>query len=286
MKTGPNQQNTNASPPTRDTLTIDNIPIKQVSSKRYLGSLFTAQFDGGITNIKQRIAMARACVDVELRNIVNNPYINWKEKLHFYRTDILALLLHGIEFWILTPKIIKLLERFQRNTLLRLLQRNWRDRITSVDLYDWMRTRKFNIYPIEITIRERQLRYFSNLLSHGIQLRNQLQPVTDLASILYWSDISPPNRKTDVEYPHITNMRAALSLLKIPIPTANQEFRNKDPWEKFLKNQQLVAYTDWKVQQLRNRDLRKANQRHVPDVPVLIGSNGRQPQRPPRPLPG
>jgi hypothetical protein len=217
---------------------LEGIKLQRVFSENYLGSTYISQYDKGLGNIKKRIAMARAKMNKDLNEINNNRKIPWKVKMRFYMSDILSVLLHGVQYWHITPDILTKLEQFQRESLLKILDRTYRDRISSVDIYLWMKTRKIKIYPIEIIIQERQVRYYSDIISYGMSKE-------EVASKLYWSDIKAKCNIQEFEYKHITNIRNSLKFLKISEVEANKEFAEQKTWRRKLLQQKDIIFEEW-----------------------------------------
>lgn len=237
---------------------IDGQPIKRTYKTRYLGSQFTAIYNKGKENIDQRLAIARNTLDNELEKTMINHKISWRTKLRFYRTDIVPILMHGVQFWTLSEVIIKKLETFQRNALLRILNRTYRDRIASVDIYEWLKQRKSTLYPMELIIKERKLRHYSRVVRSGLARE-------ELASILYWSDIKKACGPHDFEYEHVKDLRVILHDFRITEEEANVGFVETKTWEKVLKHSQWEAYDRWKDQELKKKHERNRKRRENGD---------------------
>jgi len=161
-------------------------------------------------------------------------------KLAFYVSDVIPLLLHGVEYWNITTKVINQLNQFQREAIIKIAGRTHRDRITNLEIYEWLHKRGFSIYPMELIMAERKIKYFSMVVRTGLNCE-------DLASRIYWSDVPRKcNTWADFEYEHVKNMRKAIEYLHITEQQANEEFADQKKWDKVVSLQKKgVGYTTW-----------------------------------------
>ena len=123
--------------------------------------------------------------------------------------------------------------------------------ITNLDIYSWLHKKGFKIYPMELTMAERKIKYFSTVVRAGVDRE-------DLASQMYWSDLP---KKCDTwghfEYEHVKNIKIALKYLQVSEQTANDGYMEERTWAKLLASQKKgVAYTHWRVQQQIRQDER------------------------------
>jgi hypothetical protein len=224
--------------------------VRRVKVEKYLGSRFTEVYDGGELNIKQRIAAARQKFNVKLSPIMENREMRVENKLVFYVSDVLPLLLHGVEYWNISQKVIDKLNGFQREMILKIAGRSYEDRITNIDLYEWLHRKGFKIYPMELTVYERKLRYFGMIVREG-------EIKEDLASQIYWSDVHKKCKWKDFEYEHVRNIKRALTVLKMSVEEANIEYIEKKEWVKKVRAQKGYAYDRW-----RENERKEIEQRH------------------------
>jgi hypothetical protein len=195
---------------------------------------------------------------------MNNPFQKLKVKLTFYMTDVLTLLLHGMEYWSMNNGIISKLSGFQRTSLLYILRRSHHDHITNEELYDRIHRIGCGIYPIILTMAERKLRYFGRVVREGLKKE-------DLTSRIYWSDVKRSwHRWDDVDYEHIKSIKAALKILHITEAEANAEVLNEKKWNTKLKDQkQGPAYEQWKNTQRSHREKRHRDRQLRTQVTTL-----------------
>ena len=230
---------------------IEGINIKQMEVEKYLGSRFKAVYEQGELNIKQRIAAARRKLRVQLSPIMGNYEMKVQLKLAFYVSDVVPLLLHGMEYWHITDKMLAKLNKFQRDSILWILHRSYEDKITNVEIYMWLHKRGFKMYPMELMVAERKIKYFSMIVREGIKHNN-------LAGKMFWSDFQCAcNRWEYFEYEHIGDIKRSLKILGISEKDANKKFQDKKEWEFTLKTQkQTMAFTHWCENQKLIRDHR------------------------------
>ncbi len=109
------------------------------------------------------------------------------------------------------------------------------------------------IYPMELTMAERKIKYFSMVVREGIKHK-------DLASKVYWSDVKEKCVTwKDMNYEHINDMKGALKTLHIAEEEANKEFHIQKSWNKKLRfHKKGIAYENWKLQREVIRERRHA----------------------------
>lgn len=78
---------------------IDGQKITRKMNKRHLGSYFSGTYDHGKSNCAQRVAMSRRIMETQLRNVLLNREIKRKLKLVLYRSDVVSVAMHGVEYW-------------------------------------------------------------------------------------------------------------------------------------------------------------------------------------------
>lgn len=146
------------------------------------------------------------------------------------------------------------LEKFQRDAMLAMVGRTYRDRICNVDIYEWLHARNVYLYPMRLTIMERKVRYFSQVVRLGLGREHP-----DVASMLYWSDLAHPCAANAFEYEHIHDMKAALAELGITEVEANAEFHLKSRLERKLKQCRADRYREWKELEIQAKEERRLN---------------------------
>lgn len=239
---------------------VDDTIVKETTLEKYLGSRFTCIYDGGTKNITIRVMIAHNKMK-KLERFWYNKELSYEIKIQTYRSDILSILLHGAEYWHLDEKNIQKLEGFQRKTILQIVGRNYRDHITSVDMYEWMHKRRIYIYPVRFILAERKLRYFA-MIERG--------KVNEIARRVYWSDIVTSKVKDkDFEYEHISDIKKALKILLIEEREMNSEFKDKKVWQQVVNDKKLVAYKEWVLDE---------NIRYAKEKEILI-NNGEYKKR-------
>jgi len=210
--------------------------IKRVFAEKYLGSRFTDHYSWQLNkNILQRVGMAKTRRDVTMKTIIENKHIQTKMKMEFYQSDIKSLLFHGVEFWSWNTRNINYLNLFQRETMLHIIGRNYRDRIPDIDIYEWMQKQKIDIYPVQYMMAERKLRYFGNI---------HRSSEDDIARQIMWSDMKKCTSKavdSVRRYAHIRDIQEAMKLLEITTTEANTKVVEKKEWRIFLKTQRQQA---------------------------------------------
>jgi hypothetical protein len=171
--------------------------------------------------------------DTTLNELLMNRSISYKMKGNMYLTDIRSLLLYGIEYWPWNTKIITALNSFQRKSIYRIMNRNWRDRIADVELYKWLKDNKIKIYPMQFVMAERKLKYFGTIWRSS---------PTDLARQVFWSDVKKVClKKKEFQYAHITDIKEALKTLHITIEEVNKIINDKKIWLATLQDKTKVA---------------------------------------------
>lgn len=209
-------------------LVINGVEVKRVTSERYLGTLYTevVQKDVVPINIRMRCGMSKHKRDVVMKDTIYSRYVSVQNKVNAYKVEILPQLCHSIELWGLSQRSITYVNRFQRTSLLAMVGRNYRDRIPDWKLYSGIRNKGIKIYPIEFVMAERKLKYFGTIVRSSPQ---------DLARKVYWCDLKPSRNKKGFHYPHIVDVKAALTLLSISEQDANRVVLNEKQWCTLLK---------------------------------------------------
>jgi hypothetical protein len=126
-----------------------------------------------------------------------------------------------------------------------------------VEIYEWLHKRKFKLYPMELVMAERKLKYFGMVVREGIKSKR------DLASKIFWSDVRKKcTTWKDMIYEHVRDIKEALKILCITEEEANNTFTNRKVWEKKLEAQKKgTAYEKWKVERERIREERKTKEK-------------------------
>ena len=220
---------------------IDGQKITRKMNKRHLGSYFSGTYDHGKSNCAQRVAMSRRIMETQLRNVLLNREIKRKLKLVLYRSDVVSVAMHGVEYWNIRKTGGKL-EKFQRKSLLSIFNRTWRSQIPSMAIYEAIRKLGMRFYPMKLTMAERKLRYFGTLIR---------QPKPDLASRMFNSDMLGRHNQASHQLEHFGDIREALKMLAITPLESTQQYRDVGQWRKFLLARKEAMYQkyveEWKV---------------------------------------
>jgi len=161
-----------------------------------------------------------------------NRELKRKLKLVLYRSDVLSVATHGVEYWNI-KKTGGRLEAMQRKVLLNIFNRTWRSKIPSMAIYEAIRKLGIRLYPTKLVMAERKLRYF------GI-LRRQQKP--DLASRMFNSDIEGRHSHASHQLEHFGDIREALKMLAITPLESTQQYRNEGQWRKLLGERKEAMY--------------------------------------------
>ena len=190
---------------------------------------------------------------MKLENIFWNKEIDVEMKMHFFRSDILSVLLHGVEYWNISDSNINMLEKFLRKSLLKIIGRSEKDGIRSTKLYNWFHKKGITtIYPIRFVMAERKLRYFA-MIERGRK--------EELVRKMYWSDVEHTNevKVGDDVFEHIKDIKLALEILGISEEVMMDIKASKPKWNKTLRESKVVAFQKWC--KLKDRDYRREKYR-------------------------
>ena len=144
-------------PSCAESITLHGIPLEEVQSFNYLGSIIDQQ-GGTVADVKARIGKARAAF-IQLKNIWNSKELSLDTKIRLFNSNVKSVLLYGAETWRMTKATTGKVQTFINSCLRRILQIRWPDTINNTDL--WQRTCQ---RPIEEDIRRRRWGWIGHTL--------------------------------------------------------------------------------------------------------------------------
>ncbi|XP_048759469.1 uncharacterized protein LOC125669065 [Ostrea edulis] len=139
---------------------IGNNVVEEVSEFVYLGSKITADGDS-TSDVESRIAKARAAF-ASLGNIWKSTAISIKTKIRIFKSNIIGVLLYGVESWKVTKSIVLRLDVFQTKCLRRILKVFWPNTISNKDLYQ-----RTSTSPISEMIKMRRWKWIGHVHRMG-----------------------------------------------------------------------------------------------------------------------
>ncbi len=120
---------------------------------KYLGSLLDSEND-----IKRRKTFALVAFN-NLKHIFESRRATLKVKMRLFNSHIQSIFLYNSELWTLTKNLENTVDVFQRNTLRKIINIRWPDKIRNEDLYE-----KCGVNEWSKTVKERILRWYGHLL--------------------------------------------------------------------------------------------------------------------------
>ncbi|XP_076058860.1 uncharacterized protein LOC143035786 [Oratosquilla oratoria] len=116
-------------------ITIGDTELKSTQQFTYLGSTISSdtRIDKEIDN---RLSKANSSFGRLCKRVWNNKNLKSKTKIHVYRTVVLTNLLYGSETWMTYRSHIHFLERFQKRCLRNILNIDWNDFTTNVEVLE------------------------------------------------------------------------------------------------------------------------------------------------------
>ena len=139
-------------------ITLEGVPIKQVNSFRYLGSLVSE--DGKCdAEIRARIGMAKTNFG-KMRSILSNLSLSIGLRLRLLKSYIWSTLLYGCESWTIKAESQRKLEATEMWFLRRMLRVPWTARRTNAEVLQMTGVSR----ELMKTIRKRQLGHLGHVL--------------------------------------------------------------------------------------------------------------------------
>ncbi|VDP34668.1 unnamed protein product [Schistosoma margrebowiei] len=86
-------------------ITIDGEDLEDIKTFTYLGSIID-EHGGSDADVKARIGKARAAY-LQLRNVWNSKQLSTNTKVRIFNTNVMTVLLYGVETWRTTKAIIQ-----------------------------------------------------------------------------------------------------------------------------------------------------------------------------------
>lgn len=159
---------------------INGNKLLEVDQFCYLGSIVTADVDID-TEVSARISKAARTFGCLRDRAWSNNKLTIKTKINIYNACILSTLLYGVESWTLYSKQLSKLNGFHCRCLRKLLNINWQERVTNVEVLE--RTGSVSVHTL---VRRRRLRW----VGHVVRMENNRIP----KKILY-SEVSGGGRR-------------------------------------------------------------------------------------------
>ena len=116
-----------------DYIRIEGEEVEDVESFVYLGSVVLDKLGGTEADIKRRLALARIAF-TRLKNIWKSGRFSQKTKLRIPNSNVLAVLLYGVEMWRVTTTDLNKLDVFHRTCLRRVLRGFWPNHLSNEEL--------------------------------------------------------------------------------------------------------------------------------------------------------
>ena len=136
----------------QDSTKISGAEIEDTDEFTYLGSTVTK--DGGAeADIRRRLSNARNSFNI-LGKVLKSESYSRKTKLGLFQSNVIPVLLYGVELWRMTSTDELRLDRFHRVCLKKSMKIRWPMKISNEELYRLTSTK-----PVSETIRERRWRY-------------------------------------------------------------------------------------------------------------------------------
>ncbi len=118
---------------------------------KYLGSLLDTEND-----IKRRETLVAFN---NLKHIFESRRATLEVKIRLFNSHIQSIFLYNSKLWTLTKNLENTVVVFQRNTLRKIINIRWHDKIRNEDLYE-----KCGVKEWSKTVKERRLRRYGHLL--------------------------------------------------------------------------------------------------------------------------
>ena len=123
----------------------------------YLGSVLD-KLGGTGADIKRRLALARIAF-TRLQNIWRSGKFSQKTKLRILNSNVLSVLLYGVEMWRVTATDLNKVDVFHRTCLRRVLRRFWPNHLSNEEFYE-----ATGSTSVSALIRVRRWRWIGHIL--------------------------------------------------------------------------------------------------------------------------
>ena len=120
---------------------------------KYLGSILDTEND-----IKRRKTLALVAFN-SLKHIFESRRATLEVKIRLFNSHIQSIFLYNSELWTLTKSLKNTVDVFQRNTLRKIINIRWPNKIRNEDLYE-----KCGVKEWSKIVKERRLRWYGHLL--------------------------------------------------------------------------------------------------------------------------
>ena len=137
---------------------INNQPVEQVHSFRYLGATVNDQIDPKI-EIKSRIEQARGTF-IGMRDLFVNRGLTLQLRMRLLRCYVFPVLTYGCESWTFNPEMERRIDAFEMYLYRRILRISWMERRTNIDVLNTMGKSR----ELMRTIKERKLQYIGHIM--------------------------------------------------------------------------------------------------------------------------
>ena len=220
---------------------IDGVNLKEVSSFKYLGSHIAANCTLD-DEINHRIGQANGAYGRLRTKVFENRNLTLKTKVMVYHAVVVSSLLYGSETWTLYRRQVRLLEKFHMNSLRKILDVTWRDRVSNVEVL-----RRTGCVSVENILHRNKLRW----VGHVIRMDEDRLPKQ-----LLYGELSTGARSSGGQLKRYKDSTKKI-LKACNIPPENLEALAKDRQDwRTLSRQGLVHFEDE-----RNRRLLEARER-------------------------
>ncbi len=141
---------------------MDGQQVEDVDSFNYLGARVT-RHGGAEEDIKSRLGKARGAFNKSVK-IWRSGQLSKNTKIRIFKSNVIAVLLHGCETWRITKRDEAKLDTFLHKCLRRILRIYWPMRVSNEEVRRQART-----CAISEQIRRRRWRWIGHVLRMGHQ---------------------------------------------------------------------------------------------------------------------
>ena len=143
---------------TTEPITINGTDIEEVAEFTYLGTNLKVTIDGDSEiEVKMRIRKSRGAF-TSLKSIWKSSSIRLKTKVRIFKSNVLSVLLCGVESWKVTKSVCQKLDVFQNKCLRRILGIYWPNKISNCEL-----RKKTCVRPVSLEVKQRRLRWSGHI---------------------------------------------------------------------------------------------------------------------------
>ena len=147
-------------------LHIDNVPLKEVQSFKYLGSHISSNCHLD-DEISYRVQQANRAFGRLSTRVFHNKNLTVSTKVSVYNAIVLSSLLYGSETWTLYRQQMRSLESFHMRSLRRILGVTWKDKVPNTEVL-----RRTGSVSVENVIHRNYLRW----LGHTVRMDDTRLP--------------------------------------------------------------------------------------------------------------